>query len=35
MSGAGADVEDAVCRAYQDILGTLRFDPSPEAGVTP
>lgn len=22
-----ADVEDAVCRAYQDILGTLRFDP--------
>jgi hypothetical protein len=32
---ARADVEDAVCRAYQDILGTLRFDPSPEAGVTP
>ncbi len=23
-----ADVEDAVCRAYQDILGTLRFDPA-------
>ena len=32
---ARADVEDAVCRAYQDILGTLRFDPSPDAGVTP
>ena len=23
-----ADIEDAVCRAYQDILGTLRFDPA-------
>jgi hypothetical protein len=23
-----ADVEDAVCRAYQDILGTLRYDPT-------
>lgn len=23
-----ADLEDAVCRAYQDILGTLRFMPS-------
>jgi hypothetical protein len=22
-----ADVEDAICRAYQDVLGTLRFDP--------
>ncbi len=21
------DIEDAICRAYQDILGTLRFDP--------
>jgi hypothetical protein len=29
-----ADLEDAVCRAYQDILGTLRFDPSPDAGVS-
>ena len=28
-----ADLEDAICRAYQDILGTLRFDPSPEARV--
>ena len=28
------DLEDAVCRAYQDILGTLRFDPSPESGVS-
>jgi hypothetical protein len=28
-----ADLEDAVCRAYQDILGTLRFDPAPESGV--
>ena len=27
------DLEDAVCRAYQDILGTLRFDPSVESGV--
>jgi hypothetical protein len=23
-----ADLEDALCRAYQDILGTLRFEPS-------
>jgi hypothetical protein len=28
-----ADLEDALCRAYQDILGTLRFDPSPDSGV--
>ena len=28
-----SDLEDAVCRAYQDILGTLRFDPSPNAGL--
>jgi hypothetical protein len=28
-----ADLEDAVCRAYRDILGTLRFDPSSESGV--
>lgn len=27
------DLEDALCRAYQDILGTLRFDPSPASGV--
>jgi hypothetical protein len=26
-----ADLEDAICRAYQDILGTLRFEPSTEA----
>jgi hypothetical protein len=26
-----ADLEDAICRAYQDILGTLRFAPSAEA----
>jgi hypothetical protein len=25
------DLEDAICRAYQDILGTLRFEPSAEA----
>src|SRR5207244_9113536 len=25
------DLEDAICRAYQDILGTLRFDPAPTA----
>jgi hypothetical protein len=30
-----ADLEDALCRAYQDVLGTLRFDPSPNSGVTP
>ncbi len=23
-----AELEDALCRAYQDIVGTLRFDPS-------
>ena len=28
-----ADLEDAVCRAYQDILGTLRFAPSPAAQI--
>ena len=28
-----ADLEDAICRAYQDILGTLRFDPAPGSGV--
>jgi hypothetical protein len=28
-----ADLEDAVCRAYRDILGTLRFAPSSSAGV--
>ncbi|HEX2326151.1 MAG TPA: hypothetical protein VHQ00_12205 [Chloroflexota bacterium] len=28
-----ADLEDAVCRAYRDILGTLRFAPSADAGV--
>lgn len=28
-----ADLEDAVCRAYQDILGTLRFNPAPETGL--
>jgi hypothetical protein len=27
-----AELEDAVCRAYRDILGTLRLDPSPDAG---
>lgn len=27
------DLEDAICRAYQDILGTLRFDPTPGSGV--
>lgn len=26
-SEIGSDIEDAICRAYQDILGTLRFDP--------
>jgi hypothetical protein len=26
-----ADLEDAICRAYQDILGTLRFAPSADA----
>jgi hypothetical protein len=29
----GADLEDAICRAYQDILGTLRFEPAPGSGV--
>src|SRR5262245_50894121 len=28
-----AALEDAVCRAYRDILGTLRFDPSSDSGV--
>ena len=32
-SDFAADLEDAICRAYQDILGTLRFEPSPEAGL--
>lgn len=32
-TGFEADLEDAMCRAYQDILGTLRFDPSPDSGV--
>ncbi len=27
------DLEDALCRAYQDILGTLRFEPSAGAGL--
>lgn len=27
------ELEDAVCRAYQDILGTLRFEPAADAGV--
>jgi hypothetical protein len=27
------DLEDAVCRAYRDILGTLRFDLSSDSGV--
>jgi hypothetical protein len=27
------DLEDAVCRAYRDILGTLRFAPAPDSGV--
>jgi hypothetical protein len=25
------DLEDAICRAYQDILGTLRFEPAASA----
>lgn len=29
----GADLEDALCRAYQDILGTLRFEPAAETGL--
>lgn len=29
-----AELEDAVCRAYQDILGTLRFEPNAEAGIS-
>jgi len=29
------DLEDAVCRAYRDILGTLRFQPVPGSGVDP
>ena len=29
-----ADLEDALCRAYQDILGTLRFKPAPETGLS-
>ena len=28
-----ADLEDAICRAYQDILGTLRFEPSAGANL--
>ncbi|MGI8423856.1 MAG: hypothetical protein ACR2NO_07065 [Chloroflexota bacterium] len=28
-----AVLEDAVCRAYQDILGTLKFAPSADSGV--
>ena len=27
------DLEDGVCRAYQDILGTLKFDPAANSGV--
>lgn len=30
-----ADLEDAICRAYQDILGTLRFQPAPGSGIEP
>ena len=32
-AGVREDLEDGVCRAYQDILGTLKFDPAPNAGV--
>ena len=32
-AGVWEDLEDAVCRAYQDILGTLKFEPAPDAGV--
>jgi hypothetical protein len=28
-----ADLEDAICRAYQDILGTLRFAPATDSGI--
>lgn len=28
-----AVLEDALCRAYQDILGTLKFAPKPETGI--
>jgi hypothetical protein len=28
-----SDLEDAICRAYQDILGTLRFEPAPNTGL--
>ena len=27
------ELEDAVCRAYQDILGTLKFEPAADSGV--
>ena len=27
------EMEDAVCRAYQDILGTLKFEPAADSGV--
>ena len=30
-TGVREDLEDAVCRAYQDILGTLKFDPAADA----
>jgi len=32
-TGFAADLEDAVCRAYQDILGTLRFEGRLEAAL--
>jgi hypothetical protein len=32
-TGVREDLEDAVCRAYQDILGTLKFEPASDAGV--
>jgi hypothetical protein len=28
-----SELEDAVCRAYRDILGTLRLAPAPDSGV--
>jgi len=28
-----ADLEDALCRAYQDIVGSLRLAPAPQAGL--
>ena len=32
-AGVREDLEDAVCRAYQDILGTLKFEPAADSGV--